>query len=139
MQSVEIRGLNETVKKLEGFPDAVKAARAAFFEEAGDAMLAAVRRRIGGTGRVANAQERYLGSGKGYAAVRAKANTELNGYPAGYITNALEGGHAARGGKDRVAGKYMYLQTAAAELAKLREDGARAIEKKAEAYLEGEG
>lgn len=30
MQSVEIRGLDETVKKLEGFPDAVKAAKAAF-------------------------------------------------------------------------------------------------------------
>lgn len=138
MQSVELRGLDETVKRLEGFPDAVKAARAAFFEEAGDVLLTAVRRRIGGTGRVADVQERYLGSGKGYAAVRAKAKTELNGYAAGYITNALEGGHAARGGKGHVPGKYMYRQTNAAELAKLCEDGARAIEKKAEAYLEGE-
>lgn len=139
MQSVEIRGLDETVKKLEGFPDAVKAAKATFFEEAGEVMLAAVQRRIGGTGRVAGVQERYIGSGKGYAAVRAKARTELNGYAAGYITNALEGGHLTNGGKSRVLGKYMYQMTAASELVKLQEDGAREIEKKAAAYLEGEG
>lgn len=139
MQSVEIRGLDETVKKLEGFPDAVKAAKAAFFEETGEVMLAAVQRRIGGTGRVAGVQERYIGSGKGYAAVRAKARTELSGYAAGYITNALEGGHLTKGGKSRVLGKYMYQMTAASELVKLQEDGAREIEKKAAAYLEGEG
>lgn len=46
-------------------------------------MLSTVRRRIGGQGYVANVQEVYTGDGGGYAAVRAKADTELRGYAAG--------------------------------------------------------
>jgi len=99
-------------------------------------LLSAVQRRIGGTGRVAGVQGRYIGSGKGYAAVRARAQTELNGYAAGYITNALENGHAARDGS-RVAGKYMYRNTEP-EALRLAEEGAKEIEKRALAYLEGE-
>ena len=148
MQSVELRGLDEVVKKLEGFPEALRAARGEFFAEAGDELLAAVQRGIGGTGRVAGVQERYLGSGKGYAAVRARAKTDLDGYAAGYITNALEGGHAQTAGRyvpalgarlkaDRATGKYMYRAAARSELPRLAEEGAREIEKKAMAYLEG--
>lgn len=137
MQSVEISGLDAVAKRLEGFPATLRASRAEFFEEAGQELLGAVKRRIGGTGRVAGVQDRYIGSGKGYAAVRAKAKTELNGYAAGYITNALENGHAARDGS-RVSGKYMYRNTEP-EALRLAEEGAREIEKKALAYLEGEG
>lgn len=85
----------------------------------------------------------------GYAAVRAKAKTELRGYAAGYVTNALEGGHVqtpdryvpAMGKKlkaNRVKGKYMYRKTAA-ELPQIAERGAQEIEKKTMAYLEGKG
>lgn len=137
MQSVEISGLDAVAKRLEGFPAALRASRAEFFEEAGQELLSAVQRRIGGTGRVAGVQGRYIGSGKGYTAVRAKAKTELDGYAAGYITNALENGHAARDGS-RVSGKYMYRNTEP-EALRLAEEGAREIEKKALAYLEGEG
>ena len=71
---------------------------------------------------MANVQEVYTGDGGGYAAVRAKADTELRGYAAGYITNALENGHKVRGpsndakrkrkyrreaGRDRLAGIYI--------------------------------
>ena len=93
MQSVEISGLKEIQKNLEGYPEAMKKARSEFFEEAGREMLSTVRRRIGGQGYVANVQDQHIGSGAGYAAVRAKANTELRGSAAGYVTNALDGGH----------------------------------------------
>ena len=58
MQSVEISGLKEIQKKLEGYPEAMKKARGEFFEEAGRQLLGAVQRRIGGTGRVAGVQDR---------------------------------------------------------------------------------
>ena len=99
MQSVEISGLKEIQKRLEGYPEAMKKARSEFFEEAGREMLSTVRRRIGGQGYVANVQDRHVGSGGGYAAVRAKAKTELRGYAAGYVTNALEGGHVQTPGR----------------------------------------
>ena len=84
-----------------------------------------------------------------YAAVRAKAKTELRGYAPGYVTNALEGGHVQTPGRyvpamgkklkaNRVKGKYMYRKTAA-ELPQIAERGAQEIEKKAMAYLEGKG
>ena len=137
MQSVEISGLKEIQKKLEGYPEAMKKARSEFF------------RRIGGQGYVANVQDQHIGSGAGYAAVRAKAKTELRGYAAGYVTNALEGGHVQTPGRyvpamgkklkaNRVKGKYMYRKTAA-ELPQIAERGAQEIEKKAMAYLEGNG
>ena len=134
MQSVEISGLKEIQKKLEGYPEAMKKARSEFFEEAGREMLSTVRRRIGGQGYVANVQDRHVGSGRGYAAVRAKAKTELRGYAAGYVTNALDKKLKA----NRVKGKYMYRKTAA-ELPQIAERGAQEIEKKAMAYLEGKG
>ena len=150
MQSVEISGLKEVQKKLDGFPEAMKQARGEFFEEAGQKMLSAVRRRIGGSGRVAGVQERYTGTGKGYAAVRAKDDTDLDGYAAGYITNALENGHKQQSGRyvpaigkrrkeSQVSGKYMYHKTESIELQQLTENGAKEIEKKAMAYLEGNG
>lgn len=149
MQSVEIYGLKDVQKRLEGFPDAVRQARGEFFEAAGSELLSAVQHRIGGTGRVGGVQGRYLGSGKGYAAVRAKAKTELDGYAAGYLTNALENGHEQQAGRyvpaigkrlkeKRVDGKHMYRDTIE-EAARLAERGAREIEKKAMAYLEGNG
>lgn len=76
--------------------------------ELGDELLRQVRGEIGGTGKVAGWQAPHMGSGGGYVAVRAKANTYQTTksgkrYAVGYITNAFEGGHKIRkpqGGKE---------------------------------------
>ena len=96
MQSLEIDGLKEVIQTLETTPEVIRQARAEFFDEAGEVLLEAVQRHIGGSGRVAGVQESHVGSGKGYVAVRPMTKTNLDGYAAGYITNALENGHAVR-------------------------------------------
>ena len=155
MQSVEIRGLDEIAKLLEVTPDVIRNAKAEFFEEAGEALLVDVQHRIGGRGNVAGAQRYYIGSGKGYVAVRAAARNEQGGYlisgnemyPAGYITNALENGHTQTAGRyvpaigarlkaDRVAGKYMYQAVGGHEMQRVAEEGAEIIENKVRAHLE---
>lgn len=96
---------------------------------------------ITGLKELAAAQEYRVGSGKGYVAVRAKAKTDLDGYAAGYVTNALENGHAIRrpsGAAKRkrasrakvaaVRGKYMYRGVRETEAAQLAEAGAERIE-----------
>lgn len=75
--------------------------------ELGDELLRQVRSEIGGTGKVASWQAPHMGSGGGYVAVRAKANTYQTTksgkrYAVGYISKAVEGGHKIRkpqGGK----------------------------------------
>lgn len=141
MQSLEITGLKELAAALDAVPGVIREAKAEFFEEAGARLLADVQSRIGGTGRVAGAQEYRVGSGKGYVAVRAMAKTDLDGYAAGYVTNALENGHAIRrpsGAAKRkrasrakvaaVRGKYMYRDIRETEAARLAEAGAERIE-----------
>lgn len=119
MQSIELHGMKNIQKALEKFPELVKKARGEMFEDLGWELLGAVRRKIGGSGRVAGAQEYQVGSGKGYVAVRAEADTYLGGYAAGYVTNALENGHDQTPGRyvpalgrtllrTRVSGRYMY-------------------------------
>ena len=124
MQSVEISGLSETIKKLDAAPEIIRQARAEFFEEAGASLLSDVQGRIGGTGKITGVQEYRVGSGKGYVAVRAKADTYQTTksgkrYAVGYVTNAIEGGHrhgGPRGGKGyrpryrkaAVPGKWFY-------------------------------
>lgn len=79
----------------------------AALEAMGTELLQQVRGEIGGTGKVAGWQAHHIGSGSGYVAVRAKANTYQatksgKRYAVGYITNAFEGGHKIRkhqGGK----------------------------------------
>ena len=146
MQSVEISGLSETVKKLDAAPEIIRQARAEFFAEAGASLLSDVQGRIGGTGKIAGVQEYRVGSGKGYVAVRAKAKTNVGKYAAGYITNALENGHEGRTASGKAKrkrrsrakpGKYMYRNTAAQELDQLAETGARRIEELVAKKLEG--
>ena len=147
MQSVEIQGLDRVVKALENMPEVIREARAEVMEEMGQELLGAVQQRIGGTGRIADVQDYHVGSGKGYVAVRAKADTELDGYAAGYITNALEGGHEIRrpehsGSRSRarvdwVPGKYMYRDTGRQEAERLAETAAQRIEDVAIKALDG--
>lgn len=62
--------------------------------ELGQQMLAQVRSRIGGTGKVQRWQHVHLGSGGGYVAVHPAENTK-DGYgrAVGAVTNAIESGH----------------------------------------------
>ena len=148
MQSVEIQGLDRVVKALEDLPGTLREARAQVMEEMGEELLGAVQQRIGGTGRIAGAQDYHVGSSKGYVAVRAKAKTDLGRYAAGYVTNAREGGHEirkpanagtrSRAKLSRVPGKYMYRDTGELEAERLAETAAERIEQAAVQALEGE-
>lgn len=148
MQSVEIQGLDRVVKALEDLPGTLREARAQVMEEMGEELLGAVQQRIGDTGRIAGAQDYHVGSSKGYVAVRAKAKTDLGRYAAGYVTNALEGGHEirkpanagtrSRAKLSRVPGKYMYRDTGELEAERLAETAAERIEQAAVQALEGE-
>lgn len=149
MQSIEITGLKELTAALDAAPDVIRQAKAEFFEEAGDQLLTDVQIRIGGPS-VSAVQEYRVGSGKGYVAVRAMADTDLDGYAAGYVTNALENGHTIRqptGNAKRkrrsrakvasVPGKHMYRDTQEAEAQRVAETGARQIESAIAAALNG--
>lgn len=96
--------------------------RRKMYERAGAEILNAVRWRIGGRGKVQSWQDSFVGSGGGYAAVRAVANLSENGYAVGYITNAIENQHRQQKGRyvpglgkrlvrDTVPGKHMYMDT----------------------------
>ena len=133
--------------------EAMKRARAEALAEAGDELLAGVKSRIGGTGKMQSVQGTYIGSGRGYIAVRAMADTDvLSGnqrYAAGYITNALENGHAirtpsrnAKRYRNRrhtaaVSGKHMYRETEESDAERVAADAAKKIEDAAMCALNG--
>ena len=88
MQEIRVNGLDQIVQRLNASPAVLREARAAALEDAGAELLDIVRGRIGGTGRIQGVQAVYLGSGKGYVAVRAKAETYVtaaNGKPLSLI------------------------------------------------------
>lgn len=65
--------------------------------ELGQQLLAGVKSRIGGTGKVQRWQHVHLGSGGGYVAVHAAENmADEHGRAVGAITNAIESGHKIR-------------------------------------------
>lgn len=123
-------------------------------ETAGDEMLSAVRGRIGGTGKVQRWQEKYMGSGGGYVAVRPRAQTfteatrkKPGGYAVGYVTNSLESGHRQNYGQFvptlqrkllrlRVSGRYMY-RTTKPDVKTIANRAAREVEQRLAAALEG--
>ena len=123
-QTVDTSGLDRLVeswdKLLQRFPEEKRSA----LDRMGRELLQRVRREIGGSGKVAGWQAPHMGSGGGYVAVRAKADTYQTTksgkrYAVGYVTNAIEGGHrhgGPRGGKGyrpryrkaAVPGKWFY-------------------------------
>lgn len=137
-----MEGLEEIMERLQESPEVFRDARTRELEELGRQLLPRVQARIGGTGRIQALQEFHLGSGKGYMAVRPKANTFVTTpggkrYAAGAVTNAIEGGHATRlpSGQAkryrprinvaRVPGKYMYRDTEDEAELLAREAGSR--------------
>ncbi|MBR2934907.1 MAG: hypothetical protein IKB79_04950 [Oscillospiraceae bacterium] len=139
MQSVEIKGLDKVIRSLDTLPDVIRQARVEALEAEAEPLLALVQQGIGRGPRragdshmhIADVQSTFMGSGKGYLAVRAKAKTDIvsprgKRHAAGYVTNALENGHKAAGG-GRVGGKYMYANARPAA-----EDASRRLKEKIE-------
>lgn len=105
MQQLSISGLNAHFEKLlRKIPEE----RKALFVRLEPQMEAAVRRTVGGSGKVASWQVGALGSYGGYAAVHPRPKSTYEGYAVGYITNAVNSGHEKAGGKGWVPGKRFY-------------------------------
>lgn len=131
MQSIEKKDLDELDAKLRSILEKFPRKRRELHERLAEYAKAAVNRqtslRLKDThGRVQSWQQKHVGTGGGYAAVRATDESSKR-YPSpgpnspGAVTNYLENGHAvrprsaytrlnrkSRAEQDRVAGRYMY-------------------------------
>lgn len=107
MQSVEMEDLRDLDSDFESILRELPDGRRRLHEEVGAAVLEDVRANIGASGindargRVKGYQEHVVGSGGGYAAVRAVRGTGPGGSSdysnsPGAITNYLENGHRVR-------------------------------------------
>lgn len=124
MQSVEIKGLEEVIRSLDTLPEVIRRTRIETLESETEPLLTLVQQGIGRGPRragdshahVADVQGVFMGTGKGYLAIRAMADTDIvspggKAYAAGYVTNSLENGHVGKNKYvtfGRVAGKYAY-------------------------------
>jgi len=101
MQSVDVSGLDELDLRFADALREIPQMRRQMHEEAGTAIRGLVRIEVGRSGindrngKIKSWQEKFIGSGGGYAAVRAVAGGERGRNP-GAITNYLESGHKAR-------------------------------------------
>ena len=62
---LERLGLDEIIDRLQESPEVFRDARSRELEDIGQQLLPRVRAGIGGTGRIQNLQDVYMGSGKG--------------------------------------------------------------------------
>lgn len=101
MQSIEISGLTELSKRLNDLLDEAPEARKKLHEELAEMTKQTVDSHIALSGvhddknKIKDWQEEHVGSGGGYAAVRASSESTGDNSP-GAITNYLESGHAIR-------------------------------------------
>lgn len=153
--SIDARDLDRLVEKLSKSPEIIREAKRKAFEEAAPQLKQAVTVAIGGTGKVQSWQEQYVGSRGGYAAVRPKAKTftEQNGrgkrYAVGYVTNAINSGHAfpstsgrnnryrprIKSGRQNVPGRGFY-QAAEARVPEIAQAAAQKVVDALIAHLE---
>lgn len=110
-QSVKINGLDYLQEDLKKLTEELPEMRREAHERLSRQMLAEVQKDLSqrakdSTGKVAGWQEAYVGTKGGYAAVRPRAKTFAKGYAVGYITNAIENGHAIR----RPSGKWKHYR-----------------------------
>lgn len=101
MNSVEMTGIDELIDSFEALLRDYPDIKGDLLEELAGRILADVKWGIAGTGQVQSWQDKHVGSGKGYVAVRPKANTYKTTpggkqYAVGYVTNAIENGHQHR-------------------------------------------
>lgn len=152
-QEVDFSEFRRVFENLEGVKDAIPEIKREFLARLGDEMLSTARGNIGGTGKVQSWQEYYVGSGGGYTAVRAKAETyqytkhayqctQRDEYAVGWITNSIENGHRIRppSGQQKglyrprihqpkVQGRYFYKNSQSA-VDRLAENGAKELAEK---------
>jgi len=101
MQSINLKGLEELTNDLNVLLDEVPEARRKLHEEMADMAKKEVDAQIVASGvkddrgKIRNWQEEHVGSGGGYAAVRAVKGSTGDNSP-GAITNYLESGHKIR-------------------------------------------
>ena len=97
-QSVTVKGLDELIGSLQDVAEDFPRVRREFHEAVAEEIREEVLKSLGSraksnTGKVAGWQESVVGTLGGYAAMRPRKGK--NGkYAYGYITNALENGHA---------------------------------------------
>lgn len=99
MQSIDDAGIKQLEKKFDAVMKKFPQERRALHERIGDMERAEVTGNIAGsgmrsTGTVESWQQKYVGSGGGYAAVRAIKGAGSSG--PGAVTNYLENGHRIR-------------------------------------------
>lgn len=97
-QSVTVKGLDELIESLQDVAEDFPRVRREFHEAVAEEIREEVLKSLGNraksnTGKVAGWQESVVGTLGGYAAMRPRKGK--NGkYAYGYITNAIESGHA---------------------------------------------
>lgn len=112
MESVDTRDIDLLLESWDQLLADFPKEKTVLLEDLGKELLTEIQGRIQGSGTVQSWQSYYLGSKKGYVAVRAKANTYKRTaggkqYAVGYVTNAIEGGHRhRRPSPERKAGYY---------------------------------
>lgn len=147
MQELDLSGLREWTDKLDKvlkeFPDMRRQAH----EELGDELKKLVGANVRATvehnpGEVISWQEKYVGSGGGYAAIRARTGAHpTKGENYGALDNYVDGGHAVRKPSgtssryrsrkiySRVEGKDYYAQARATASAVAIQAAERLVEK----------
>jgi hypothetical protein len=104
MQSIEINGLNELINRIDGCIEFGQVNHRALHERIAEQMQEDIDAEIMASGfqnpgLAAGWQGKFIGSGGGYAAVRAvkgEYGKSKKKYPIGYVVNALENGHKVR-------------------------------------------
>lgn len=115
MQSIEINGLNELINRIDDCIEFGQVNHRALHERISERMKQEVDTQIlsagfQNAGEIAGWQSQYVGSGGGYAAVRAIKDETGDNSP-GAITNYLENGHAVRPpGKTKPRAKQLRVQ-----------------------------
>lgn len=113
MQSVDLSGLDKIDKALKQLLKKAPDMRRKLHEELADQMQRAVVDNISEsterhTGNLQKWQEKYVGSGGGYAAVRA-VNTSMGAESPGAITNYVNSGHKIRRSADSTRKRRNYV------------------------------
>ena len=91
-QSVTVKGLDELIGSLQDVAEDFPRVRREFHEAVAEEIWEEAQKSLGNraktnTGKIAEMQEKYVGSGGGYAAVRPKAKMFHKGYAYGYISS----------------------------------------------------